>query len=110
MRFTYRPPSLARLPHEKLAQETDKGMARIYEVVGNISKTLGSPVDGVSPTPVPDGVNKTFTWPSVPNPPASLRVFVAGLLTTAYTLKGAAITFTVPPGLGVEIIGWYRTE
>ncbi len=113
MRFTYRPPSLSRLPHDRLAQETDKGMARIYEAVGNLSQTLGSPVDGVIPTPTADGVTKVFTWPSVPDPPASLKVFVGGILLMAggdYTLNGAVITFIVPPILNANIVGWYRTK
>lgn len=47
MTSTYRPPALINLPHEQLAQEADKAVARIYEMHGYLDGVaIKAPVAG----------------------------------------------------------------
>lgn len=60
-----------------------------------------------------DGVNRTFTIPSAPNPPSSLQLPKNGqwrFQPTDYTLNGATITWNAAPQVGDSVgPAWYRT-
>jgi hypothetical protein len=64
-------------------------------------------------SPVPDGVNKTFTLLNAPNPAKSLQLSNAGLwqhsgVGNDFTLTGNAIVFAVAPVLNAPLLAWYR--
>lgn len=61
--------------------------------------------DGVPLQGTVNGVNKVFTLPQAPTPATSLKVYVAApgqnyQRTTAFTLSGVTVTFTLAPANG----------
>jgi len=72
---------------------------------------LGLFLDDIVPSGIVDGINKVFVLPELPNPVASLRMYVNGLLNkqgTDYTLEDVDVTFLCPPAAGSIITCWYR--
>jgi hypothetical protein len=64
------------------------------------------------PTGTINSINVTFTLAHTPSPPASLELFLAGLLqwqnaSGDYTLSGSTITFLAAPVAG-PLLAWYR--
>ena len=69
-------------------------------------------IDDETPSGTVNGSNATFTLANVPNPPASVKVFVNGArmrVTDDYTLSSKTITFgTAPPSSSIILVD-YRT-
>lgn len=67
-------------------------------------------VDAEVPGGAINGSNGTFTLANIPNPPASLLLFLNGTLQiqgTNYTLVGNTITMAAPASSST-LLGWYR--
>jgi hypothetical protein len=61
-----------------------------------------------------DGLTKTFTLTTAPNPTTSLSVWVNGLkqlpgATNDYSVSGTTVTFVVAPPSGANVEGSWRT-
>jgi hypothetical protein len=75
----------------------------VWVAFGTYGSTTGSApnfADWVVPSGAVNGTNVTFTLPQSPNPPASLKLYLAGQLLSQgedYTLSGNTITYFVPP-------------
>lgn len=54
-----------------------------------------------------NGVTTAYVLPSTPASAASLSVYIDGILTSAYSLSTATITFTVAPVAGQKISATY---
>lgn len=68
-------------------------------------------IDDETPTGTVNGVNAAFTLANIPNPPASVKVFVNGArmrITEDYTLSVKTITFGTAPPTGSIILIDYR--
>lgn len=85
---------------------------------GTLSATAGGGPnfrDPIAPGGNIDGTNAAFALPEAPNPPASLMLYVNGLLqqqgaANDYTLNGVAITFNAGsiPQPGAALLASYR--
>ncbi len=81
---------------------------------GGFSKIAmeGKLVDAETPTGTINGSNTAFVAASIPNPTASLKVFVNGarmsIAASDYTVSGATITFTTAPPTNSNILIDYR--
>lgn len=59
-------------------------------------------------TPLDSGDHQHFTLPQAPNPPASLELFLDGVIVTDYVLSGTSITFTSAITGTFGLQAWYR--
>ncbi|HYT08986.1 MAG TPA: hypothetical protein VEL77_15180 [Rugosimonospora sp.] len=81
---------------------------KIYDLRDQLAMTF---VDAETPRGLVDGTNKIFQLAFAPNPPASLQLFLGGLLLLQgidYTLTGPDIVYTTAPALATWHRAWYR--
>jgi hypothetical protein len=94
-----------------LTQQVQGVLPEINGGAGPLSGTRFS--DAETPAGTIDGNNKSFTLQYVPNPTASLLLFMNKTLQiqgTDYTLSGNSLTMgTAPPG-GATFLAWYRYQ
>jgi hypothetical protein len=70
-------------------------------------------VDNETPAGLKNGINKDFTIAYLPSPPASIQLFLGGMLLAQgigndYTVQNQTITFLTAPSPNDTIVAFYR--